>query len=304
MQVVSLGDDRRQQVLVTAVVGANTDWQVVFIVGKDRRLHALKATDGTTVVLYRRRWRERTAPATAAWTAAASRWSPKRAPRPCKTRTAWITATRGVSATTGCSTSSGRMSQREQARRPPSGCIPRATVRTAAIRTPRIAGRRSGCRRAPRITAAQGDAAVGHATPSVPPSKWLQSKETGSTVSVTAPPRRPRTRILLSAARGLGHRPTADASVPVSSPEAYMRYSAACCSVGRRAVCKLRPWRFPYRCPRMHCSVLARWEGSSIAEACRTADIARRISARPSLSVRRAGLVMRRLEPPQRASRR
>ena len=51
VQVVSLGDDRRQQVLVTAVVGANTDWQVVFIVGKDRRLHALKATDGTTVAL-------------------------------------------------------------------------------------------------------------------------------------------------------------------------------------------------------------------------------------------------------------
>jgi hypothetical protein len=51
VQVVSLGDDRRQQVLVTAVVGANTDWQVVFIVGKDRRLHALKATDGTTAVL-------------------------------------------------------------------------------------------------------------------------------------------------------------------------------------------------------------------------------------------------------------
>ena len=51
VQVVSLGDDRRQQVLVTAVVGANTDWQVVFIVGKDRRLHALRATDGTTVAL-------------------------------------------------------------------------------------------------------------------------------------------------------------------------------------------------------------------------------------------------------------
>jgi hypothetical protein len=50
-QVVSLGDDRRQQVLVTAVVGANTDWQAVFIVGKDRRLHALHATDGTTVFL-------------------------------------------------------------------------------------------------------------------------------------------------------------------------------------------------------------------------------------------------------------
>ncbi len=51
VQVVSLGDDRRQQVLVTTVVGANTDWQAVFIVGQDRRLHALKATDGTTVVL-------------------------------------------------------------------------------------------------------------------------------------------------------------------------------------------------------------------------------------------------------------
>jgi hypothetical protein len=51
VQVVSLGDDRRQQVLVTAVVGANTAWQAVFIVGEDRRLHALKATDGTTVVL-------------------------------------------------------------------------------------------------------------------------------------------------------------------------------------------------------------------------------------------------------------
>ena len=51
VQVVSLADDRRQQVLVTAVVGANTDWQVVFIVGKDRRLHALQATDGTTVAL-------------------------------------------------------------------------------------------------------------------------------------------------------------------------------------------------------------------------------------------------------------
>lgn len=50
-QVVSLGDDRRQQVLVTAVVGANTNWQAVFIIGKDRRLHALKATDGTTVAL-------------------------------------------------------------------------------------------------------------------------------------------------------------------------------------------------------------------------------------------------------------
>jgi len=51
VQVVSLGDDRRQQVLVTVVVGANTDWQAVFIVGKDRRLHALQATDGTTVAL-------------------------------------------------------------------------------------------------------------------------------------------------------------------------------------------------------------------------------------------------------------
>jgi predicted small lipoprotein YifL len=50
-QVVSLADDRRQQVLVTAVVGANTDWQAVFIVGNDRRLHALQATDGTTVAL-------------------------------------------------------------------------------------------------------------------------------------------------------------------------------------------------------------------------------------------------------------
>jgi hypothetical protein len=49
--VVSLGGDRRQQVLVTTVVGANTNWQAVFIVGQDRRLHALKATDGTTVVL-------------------------------------------------------------------------------------------------------------------------------------------------------------------------------------------------------------------------------------------------------------
>src|SRR5262249_10226430 len=51
VQVVSLADDRRQQVLVSAVVGANTDWQVVFIVGKDRRLHALQATDGSTVAL-------------------------------------------------------------------------------------------------------------------------------------------------------------------------------------------------------------------------------------------------------------
>ncbi|HEU5391931.1 MAG TPA: hypothetical protein VFV73_39140 [Streptosporangiaceae bacterium] len=51
VQVVSLGDDRRQQVLVTVVVGANTNWQAVFIIGQDRRLHALRAADGSMVVL-------------------------------------------------------------------------------------------------------------------------------------------------------------------------------------------------------------------------------------------------------------
>ncbi len=50
-QVVSFGDDRRQQVLVTVTVGANTTWQVVLTVGADRRLHVLKAADGTTVAL-------------------------------------------------------------------------------------------------------------------------------------------------------------------------------------------------------------------------------------------------------------
>lgn len=50
-QVVSFGDDRRQEVLATVIVGANTDWQVVLTVGTDRRLHALRAADGTTVAL-------------------------------------------------------------------------------------------------------------------------------------------------------------------------------------------------------------------------------------------------------------
>lgn len=50
-QVVSFGDDRRQQVLATVIVGANTTWQVILTVGTDRRLHALRATDGTTVAL-------------------------------------------------------------------------------------------------------------------------------------------------------------------------------------------------------------------------------------------------------------
>ena len=50
-QVVSFGDDRRQQVLATVTVGANTTWQVILSVGTDRRLHALRAADGTTVAL-------------------------------------------------------------------------------------------------------------------------------------------------------------------------------------------------------------------------------------------------------------
>jgi hypothetical protein len=50
-QVVSLGDDRRQQVLATVTVGANTTWQVILTVGTDHRLHALRASDGTTVAL-------------------------------------------------------------------------------------------------------------------------------------------------------------------------------------------------------------------------------------------------------------
>ena len=50
-QIVSFGDDRRQQVLATVTVGANTTWQVILTVGTDRRLHALRAADGTTVAL-------------------------------------------------------------------------------------------------------------------------------------------------------------------------------------------------------------------------------------------------------------
>ncbi len=50
-QVVSLGDDRRQQVLATVTVGASTVWDVILAVGADRRLHAVTAADGTTVAL-------------------------------------------------------------------------------------------------------------------------------------------------------------------------------------------------------------------------------------------------------------
>jgi hypothetical protein len=50
-QVVSFGDDRRQQVMATVTVGANTTWQVILTIGTDRRLHALRAADGTTVAL-------------------------------------------------------------------------------------------------------------------------------------------------------------------------------------------------------------------------------------------------------------
>jgi hypothetical protein len=50
-QVVSFGNDRRQQVLATVNLGANTMWQVILIVGTDRRLHALRAASGTPVAL-------------------------------------------------------------------------------------------------------------------------------------------------------------------------------------------------------------------------------------------------------------
>jgi hypothetical protein len=51
VQVASLGDDRRQQVLATITIGSSTNWQVILAVGKDRQLHALQATDGSTVAL-------------------------------------------------------------------------------------------------------------------------------------------------------------------------------------------------------------------------------------------------------------
>jgi hypothetical protein len=50
-QVAYLGNDRRQQVMVSIILGANTNWRVIMTVGADRRLHALSAADGFTVTL-------------------------------------------------------------------------------------------------------------------------------------------------------------------------------------------------------------------------------------------------------------
>ena len=148
VHVVSLGDDRRQQVLVTAVVGANTDWQVVFIVGKDRRLHALKETDGTTVVL-----------TDGGGVAYSSRYGcVDSSSRPLVAEEGTETAQGSDGLDHGYTWSIGyyRLLDLEwthvATRTGKAASVrthPRATVRTAAIRTPRIAGRRSGRRRAP-----------------------------------------------------------------------------------------------------------------------------------------------------------